>query len=60
MYAATKVKHKKYRWYIENYIEDKLVLKRGSYFAVRSNGDIDNRRRRISEDDVVSLVKVRK
>ncbi len=57
-YAATRAKHRKYMWHIENYIEDKVILKRGSYFAVRSNGDIDNGRRRVSEDDIISLVKV--
>jgi hypothetical protein len=59
-YAATRVKHSKYRWRVENCIKDKVILKRGSYFAVRSNGDINNRRRRLSEDDVVSLIKVSK
>ncbi|MFX1487303.1 MAG: DNA methyltransferase [Promethearchaeota archaeon] len=60
MYAAMNVTHEKYKWHIENLIEDKIVLKRGSYFAVRSNGDIDDTRRRISEDDIVSLVKIHK
>jgi hypothetical protein len=60
MLAAEEAREGRYRWQIENYIDDRIVLKRGSYFAIRSTGDIENSRRRVGEDHIVSLMKVKK
>jgi len=57
MLAARNVRLAGYRWEVDSYIEDKIVLKRGSYFAVRSGGDLQDSRRRLGEDQIVSLVK---
>ncbi len=57
MLAARNVRVGGYNWEVESYVEDKIVLNRGSYFAVRSGGDLQDSRRRLGEDDIVSLIK---
>jgi hypothetical protein len=58
MLAAQAVRQGRYRWQVDNYIEDKVILKRGSYFAVRSSGDIQDSRRRVGEDDIIRDCKI--